>query len=496
MTDMLEDVIEEQMQSLIADWGVGVVRIDRKYRITVINAEAIRIDGRSISELIGKTFWEAWPTAVGDRAGVAVRQAMDERVGSTVTLYPLERPDGLTVWMDFRVHPWGEGVAIFTHDMTNHHTLEVGLTDMERCYALASRATADVMYDWDLIKDKIWFSEAGATTLGVPSMLENALSWREKRLHPNDRGRALSTVSTAMTSGAAHWSDEYRMLVGDGHYACIHERGFITHDDNAKPVRAIGALSDVTTIRQAQEQVRQLQNELIHISRLSAMGTMASVMAHELNQPLAAVGTYLAGTENLLKGAETPNVGTVLDGIARARESSTRAGEIMRRMRMMTRKSEPVREAVNVLKAVKDAAAMVFVGRDDQHRAMRIEVPENLVVHADLIQLEQVLINLIRNALEANDEAGGDEIAISALIHGQDQVEIVVKDRGPGVSAGIWEKLFDFFATTKMNGMGIGLPISRTIIESYGGEIKFDNRADGGAVFSIVMPISLISAES
>lgn len=487
---MMDGVSDEQLRSLLAVWRIGVTQLDKDCRIVRVNNELLRIDGRQADAIVGKTVWEAWPELADNSAGLVIRQAVEDGMSGADKLYRFERSDRQIVWLDYRVHPWGEGAVIFCLDMTDRLALEKELTDLERRYMLASRATADIMYEWDLANDALRFSEIGAGMLGAASLTSPAMEWWRDRLHPDDRNKVFEQIETALKSGASQWDLEYRLCLPSGNYVLMHQRGFVLYDDAGKPMRTIGAMSDITEMRETQRQVKQLQNELIHMSRLSAMDTMASVMAHELNQPLAAIGTYLAGTERLLMAEGGPDVDLVLKGIRQAREGSARAGEIIRRTRRMTQTADPAREPMNVLKAVEDASALVLAGRREQGRDLRIDIAQDLTVQADIIQIEQVLMNLIRNALEANDETDSGDVVVRARRRGREQMEIMVEDRGPGISDAAMETLFDFFSTTKKNGMGIGLPISRTIVETHNGFIHVENRANGGARFRVILPLT------
>lgn len=247
----------------------------------------------------------------------------------------------------------------------------------------------------------------------------------------------------------------------------------------------MGAMSDISEMRKAQAKVDQLQNELIHVARVNAMGTMASVMAHELNQPLSATGAYLAGTERLLL-AEVPDISLVLKGLREGRKSAVRAGEILRRMRQMTRKTETTREHVNIRQMVREAKALVLVGRLHQAKFLEIDVPDELTVYADAIQIQQVLMNLMRNAFDANEETGGTYVRISAKPVSDNQNEIAIDDAGPGIPPELEGSLFDFFVSSKPEGLGICLPISRAIVDAHGGRLTATNLPDGGGRFCII----------
>lgn len=482
---MLSGVSEEQFCKLATSWRIAMVILDKNYVISYVNDELCRIDGRSSDELVGKTFREVWPVPAVSDTGKFIRLAMEDRTVESGNFIRFERSDKKIRWVDFRAVPWGDGVATFSIDITQRRVLELEISDMESKFAEASRVTTDIIYEWDMLSDTVRLSQAGCRLLNAKPVNGPGAAWWHSHIHPEDRQRTIDNVQNALKLGAIQWSDEYRFMI-QGQYALIHERAYITYDPDGKPIKAMGGISDITEVRNAQEKVKQLQNELIHVSRVSAMGTLASVLAHELNQPLAATGTYLAGAERLLL-SDKPDIGMAIDGIRQAREGAHRAGEIIRQMRSLTKKSEMVKQHVNLLEAVKDASDLILVGRADQAQQLQIQVPEALTVYADTIQLQQVLINLIKNAFEANDEVGGELVLVSANRVSQNEIDIIVEDRGPGIPEATKEQLFHFFMSTKQDGLGVGLPISLSIVEAHGGHLKAANNDGPGAVFTMRM---------
>jgi C4-dicarboxylate-specific signal transduction histidine kinase len=257
--------------------------------------------------------------------------------------------------------------------------------------------------------------------------------------------------------------------------------------ENGRSVRIFGTKQDITAEKSAQDEVRALQAQLIHLSRKSAMGTMAATLAHELNQPLAAIGNFAAGTRRALQKPE-PNREFLERGLEAIEKSAFRAGDIIRSLRDMNNGSAAKRQVLNPNSLILEAAALALPGAEEQVAA-RFELADNVLVSVDPIQIQQVVINLIRNAVEAVLDAPRREILVSTrAVDGA--AEIRIDDSGPGIKAGMMDTLFDSFVSSKQDGMGVGLSICRTIVEAHEGRLSAANREGGGASFRIVLPLA------
>jgi C4-dicarboxylate-specific signal transduction histidine kinase len=237
-----------------------------------------------------------------------------------------------------------------------------------------------------------------------------------------------------------------------------------------------------------QERMSQMQAELIHVSRLSAMGTMASTLAHELNQPLAAVSNYVGGSIRLLRSSSSAIAPEIFESLEAASGNALRAGEIVRRLRELVSRGEVTRREESLPALINEALVIAMVDATELDVACTLALdPAAETVIVDKVQVQQVLINLIRNAVEAMRSVAPRAITISSRLAG-DMVEVSVADTGPGLSAETLVTLFSPFFTTKDEGLGIGLSISRTIIESHRGSIKGENGETQGAVFRFTLP--------
>jgi two-component system sensor kinase FixL len=256
-----------------------------------------------------------------------------------------------------------------------------------------------------------------------------------------------------------------------------------------------GFIRDLTEHQQTQARLQELQSELVHVSRLSAMGEMASALAHELNQPLAAISNYMKGSRRLLAASSDPNRSKIEGALDRAAEQAIRAGQIIRRLRDFVSRGEAEKRVESLSKLIEEAGALGLTGAREQGVQLRFNLdPEYDLVLVDRVQIQQVLVNLFRNALEAMAHSPRRELVASNVLVADETIEVAVSDTGHGFHDDVKQNLFQTFFTTKETGMGVGLSISRSIIEAHGGQMWAESNDSGGATFRFTLPAA--SAES
>ena len=250
-----------------------------------------------------------------------------------------------------------------------------------------------------------------------------------------------------------------------------------------------GFIRDLTERQKTEARLQELQSELVHISRLTAMGEMASTLAHELNQPLSAISNYLKGSRNLLEGRSDENSTTVRNALDRAADQAMRAGQIIRRLRDFVSRGETERRAESISKLVEEASALALVGVKDRgiHVQFKFDPSVDLVL-ADRVQIQQVLLNLIRNAMDAMETSQVRDLTIAITPIEKGYIRISVIDTGSGIAPEVAKQLFQPFVTTKRDGMGVGLSISRTIVEAHVGQIWVEQNPSGGTIFHFTLP--------
>ena len=248
-------------------------------------------------------------------------------------------------------------------------------------------------------------------------------------------------------------------------------------------------IHDLTEQQQTQARLQELQAELVHVSRLTAMGEMASALAHELNQPLAAISNYMKGSRRLLADSGDPNRSRIEGALDRAAEQALRAGQIIRRLRDFVARGESEKRVESLAKLIEESGALGLSGAREQGVVLRFELDHDSdLALVDRVQIQQVLVNLFRNALEAMAHSPKRELVASTTAVADDMVEVTVADTGSGLSDDVKSSLFQTFFTTKETGMGVGLSISRSIVEAHGGRMWAESNASGGATFRFTLP--------
>jgi len=252
-----------------------------------------------------------------------------------------------------------------------------------------------------------------------------------------------------------------------------------------------GFLHDISARREAEQRMHELRSELVHVLRLSEMGEMASGLAHELNQPLTAIINYLQACRRLSLDGAAAERGRVGDLIEKAIGQAERAGQIIRHLRQFIARGETERAAEQIGTVVEEAANLALIGASERGIKATFELADGLPpALIDRVQIQQVIINLVRNSVDALSEAGQGEITISTRQAAPDMVEIEIRDTGPGLDEKVAKRLFQPFVTTKPGGIGIGLSICRTIVEAHDGLLWASDNPGGGTIFHLTLPLA------
>jgi two-component system, LuxR family, sensor kinase FixL len=249
-----------------------------------------------------------------------------------------------------------------------------------------------------------------------------------------------------------------------------------------------GFIRDLTERQKADARLQALQGELVHMSRLTALGEMASALAHELNQPLSAIANYMKGSRRLLENLSDDRSALIREAMDKAAEQSLRAGQIIRRLRDFVARGETERRIESLKKLLEEASALALVGAKD--RGVRVTYafdPALDAVLADKVQIQQVVLNLARNAIEAMEQSDRRDLTIGSERNPDGMAVVRIADTGTGIAPEIADHLFQPFITTKSQGLGVGLSISRTIVESHGGRIWVEPNPGGGTIFRFTL---------
>jgi PAS domain S-box-containing protein len=325
------------------------------------------------------------------------------------------------------------------------------------------------------------------------------LDWEQrlKLIHPDDRAQWQATIERAIQQ-KADYEIEFRILLSDGTVRCIHAVGHPVFDASKTLVKFIGISMDITEAKRAEEQkekLRRLEADLAHMNRISVMGELAASLAHEIKQPIAAAAVNARTGLRWLQ-REPPDIEEACETLSRIANDVQRASEIIERNRSLYGRDEPRHESMDVNRLIHEISVLLNEKARQHSIPIRTELHTDLPdVVADRVQVQQVLMNLMLNALEAMRDVGGE---VTVRTHrGEDgRILISVSDLGPGLTLEHGEHIFDAFFTTKANGTGMGLSISRRIIESHGGRLWATANDGRGATFQFTLPCEAATSTS
>ncbi|HXV84147.1 MAG TPA: ATP-binding protein, partial [Candidatus Binatia bacterium] len=385
-----------------------------------------------------------------------------------------------------------QGLLIFGMllQKTRRRRAESDLRDSQQLLDLAASANQLGLWARDPEQGEFWTNSSLRSLLGLGDNGKLRFEHVVARVHPDDRERIVSIIQNAQQKGLP-FEAEFRVVLPDGNERWMAARGRSMNEPMEHGLRRIGAVFDITERKRVQHELDRQREELAHVGRVSAMGQLASALAHELNQPLGAILRNAEAAELFLR-ANPPDLNEVAAILADIRKDDRRAGEVIDRMRALLkrRESQWVELDWNVL--VQEVARLVRHDAESRRINLALHLARSAVcVQGDRVQLQQVLLNILLNAMDAMKTTALERRWISVqTLQVNGQAEVVVRDRGGGISPVDLKRLFDPFFTTKPDGMGMGLAISQTIIQTHGGRIVAENNPDGGASFRVVLPMS------
>ena len=314
-------------------------------------------------------------------------------------------------------------------------------------------------------------------------------------MHPDDRDW-VPGYCVDMAGKGHDFEFEYRMMAKDGRVVWLYEIVHVIRE-GGQPMGLQGFLIDITerkrvekALRESERRARRLQSDLHHVARVSAMGEMASTLAHELNQPLAALTNYVRAALKTMEGRDAADRKKVTEYMENAVAQSTRASEILRGLRKFVTKGEAERSFDDINALIEESVLLTVPEGKINGTALETELAPDLPsILVEKIRIQQVVINLVRNGIEALSDTDGGRLRVTTALTADDFIEVTVTDNGPGLAEGMSGKLFQSFVTTKPRGMGVGLSICRSIIENHGGRIWAESNSDGGMSFHFTLPI-------
>jgi PAS domain S-box-containing protein len=370
------------------------------------------------------------------------------------------------------------------------------LRESERKLEEAQRLGRMGYFEYDLGTQRLTLSDQACRIYGLEQ--HQLASWQGRTLelvHPDDRA-ALAEAIAATAEGDGRFELEFRALRPDGDIRIVHSRGEAMRDASGL-LRAFGTLQDITELRRAQEELgasaealRDAEAALARVNRVTTLGVLAASIAHEVNQPLGAITASAASCARWL-AAQPPRMDKAAAALERIAADGKRAAQVVDRIRALVNRQAPRRAGLDLNEAILEVIALT--GNEVRRKAIALETSlasDVPLIEGDRVQLQQVVLNLVVNAIEAMGGCGEQprELKISSARDGANGVAVEVRDSGPGVDPGQVDRLFEAFYTSKADGIGMGLSISRAIIESHGGRLWVTPNLPCGAAFRIWLP--------
>jgi PAS domain S-box-containing protein len=367
--------------------------------------------------------------------------------------------------------------------------LYANLRRSEAYLAEAQRLSSTGSFGWNVSSGEIFWSEESFRIFGYEKGSSATLDMALERAHPDDRSLVKRTINQASHDGR-DFNLEHRLLMPDGSIRNIHVVARAVRDESGR-LEFNGALMDVTAARRAEEELRKAQSELTHVTRVTTLGGLTASIAHEVNQPLGAIILNSEAALSLLDSA-APNLVEARAALQSIISDGNRAGEVIESIRATFKNIDQKKTPIDIAELVRDTLGLMIGELRANHVSVQTELDETLPhVNGNRVQLQQVILNLIRNALESMSSStnGARVLRIRSVIHGPPHgLLLSVEDTGKGIDPKDTDLIFQPFFTTKLQGMGIGLSICRSIIEGHQGRLWASSAIDHGAVFNVLLP--------
>ena len=350
----------------------------------------------------------------------------------------------------------------------------------------AQRLSRTGSFGWNVSSGEIYWSEESFRIFGYDKTLSPTTDMVLQRIHPEDRALVKSTVDLASKEGK-DIDLEHRLLMPDGSIKNIHVLAHVTLDE-AGQLEFNGAVMDITAAKRAEEELHKARTELAHVARVTTLGELTASIAHEVNQPLSGIMTRASAALRWLSG-ESPNVEKARETLRQIVEATHRASDVVGSVRAMFNKDTLDKSAVDINKLIQSVLGLVYFDMRQHSIESKIHLGEAVpAVIGSEVKLQQVILNLIMNAIESMSAVEPRVLTIKSESNGDDKIRISVADTGSGIDPSHLHRIFDPLFTTKARGMGMGLSICRSIIESHQGRISVAGDMSSGSIFQIELP--------
>jgi two-component system sensor kinase FixL len=480
-----------KLQTLIETAPDGIVIIDNTGRVQTCNPACLRLFGYETQEVVGQNVKMLMPAPYQEEHDTYLQNYHEtgrRRIIGIGREVHGRRKDGTVFPLELSVGEAGSGdgkvfIGII-RDITQRKQYETDLLERKARLTSILETVPDaiiVIDDRGIIES---FSPAAERLFGYASA--DVVGRNVSILMPAPyRGAHDGYMHHYLTTGEKRIIGIGRVVVGQRADGATFPMDLAVGEVNMAGRRLFtGFVRDLTEHQHAEKRLQDLQSELLHVSRFSAMGQMSSTLAHELNQPLTAITNYVKACRRMMDASDSKPSPKVLETMDKAVAQAVRAGQIIRRMRDFIEKGQTDRTAEGINKVVEEASALALVGAKQENIRVNFQLaPDTPPVWIDKIQVQQVVLNLVRNAMEALILSPVRDLTISTAATFDGMVEVTVSDTGPGLAQVVTANLFQPFVTTKPKGMGLGLSICRSIIDAHGGRLWPTANPNGGVTF-------------
>lgn len=485
---------EERYREVVESQTDLVCRFLPDTTLTFVNEAYCRYFGLSRDELIGRKFLDLIPSLARDKVFAIISGVAETR--QTVTHeHETIKPDGSIGWqhwIDYAIVQADGRVSELQgigRDITERVRAESTLREREARISLAAESANLALWVYEPERDLAWMSEKGRIIYGFGSAEQLSRASFVGATHPEER-RVVEDALDRVHGCHETFEIEHRIVKPDAGTVWVIMRGRCLCDEHGRILELIGVTIDITEQKQAMLQFQAHRQEMAHLSRVAVMGEMAASLAHELNQPLTGIMSNADAGMRLIHRGDVA-LSELSDLLADISADARRAGDVIRGIRNMVKKGETVRQPVDlnqlVLNVVHMVAPEALLHASELETSLQSDLP---LVEGDPIELQQVLLNLVVNAFDAVHDApvGVRKIVIATKDNAAGGVETSVRDTGVGISRTADHRLFEQFFTTKPEGLGLGLTIARSIVDSHGGTITGENVQSGGSQFRFILP--------
>jgi PAS domain S-box-containing protein len=500
------EMLKRQAQLLDLTHDTVVVR-DKQDAITFWNRGAEQLYGWTREEALGKISHTLLKTVFAEprktiddlmlRSGHWEGELINTRKdGSLVTVasrWSMQRDD--------RLQP--VGTLETNNDITERKRAEEALRRSQAAYlAEAQKLSLTGSFGWNVVSGEVFWSEQSFAVFGCEPTIKPSIELMLERVHPDDVESVRQTFDCVRGDRASgdrrEFDIEFRLLLPDGTikhvHAVAHSMDDAPGDDTPGKAQFVGSLMDVTAAKLAEVQLHQAQAQVAHIARVTSLGALSASIAHEVNQPLAAIVSHGEASLRWLN-REVPRLDEVASSIRHVIANGKRASDIIQRIRALTSKTEQKKNLLTLNEVVEEVVPLVQREASGHYAVLRLDLaPDMPAILGDRIQLQQVIINLILNAVQAMATVDDRtrSVVVRSRVEGGDHVVLEVQDSGPGIDPETAAQIFEAFFTTKPGGMGMGLSICRSIIEAHGGQMRAVSRTpQPGAIFRFTLPTSM-----